>query len=114
MRRPGYMEILRPMSIASPMGSGPSCTTRRNALCCPANARSIGSSTSGGAPPACLAWSSKGPGRTAMRAIFREDLRPNGVASYVQNHTVSEAEHPDGTIRILRRHRRVFLTRLAD
>jgi hypothetical protein len=31
-----------------------------------------------------------------MRAIFTEDGRPSGVAAYIQNHTVSEAEHPDG------------------
>ena len=31
-----------------------------------------------------------------MRAIFTEDARPAGVAGYLQNHTVSEAEHEDG------------------
>ena len=31
-----------------------------------------------------------------MRAIFTEDTRPAGVAGYLQNHTVSEAEHEDG------------------
>ena len=31
-----------------------------------------------------------------MRAIFTEDARPAGIAGYVQNHTVSEAEHEDG------------------
>jgi hypothetical protein len=31
-----------------------------------------------------------------MRAIFDEESRPAGIAGYVQNHTISEAEHPDG------------------
>jgi hypothetical protein len=31
-----------------------------------------------------------------MRAIFTEDTRPAGVAGYLQNHTVVEAEHPEG------------------
>jgi hypothetical protein len=31
-----------------------------------------------------------------MRPIFDEENRPAGIAGYVQNHTVSEAEHPDG------------------
>ncbi len=31
-----------------------------------------------------------------MRAIFTEDSRPAGIAGYIQNHTVAEAEHPDG------------------
>lgn len=31
-----------------------------------------------------------------MRSIFTEDTRLAGIAGYVQNHTVSEAEHEDG------------------
>jgi hypothetical protein len=31
-----------------------------------------------------------------MRALFTEDTRPPGVAGYLQNHAVSEAEHEDG------------------
>jgi hypothetical protein len=31
-----------------------------------------------------------------MRAIFTEDSRPAGIAGYIQNHTVSEVEHEDG------------------
>jgi len=31
-----------------------------------------------------------------MRAIFREERRPAGLAGYVHNQTVSAAEHPDG------------------
>jgi hypothetical protein len=31
-----------------------------------------------------------------MRAIFTEDSRPVGIAGCIQNHTVSEAEHEDG------------------
>jgi hypothetical protein len=31
-----------------------------------------------------------------MRAIFCEDRRPTGISGYIQNHTLSEAEHPDG------------------
>lgn len=32
-----------------------------------------------------------------MRAIFTEDGRLTGIAGYLQNHTVSEDEHEDGT-----------------
>ncbi len=31
-----------------------------------------------------------------MRTIFNEAIRPAGVAGYVQNLTIAEAEHPDG------------------
>jgi hypothetical protein len=31
-----------------------------------------------------------------MRAIFTEDSRPAGIAGYIQNHTVAEAEYEDG------------------
>jgi hypothetical protein len=31
-----------------------------------------------------------------MRAIFTEDTRPAGIAGYIQNHAVAETEHEDG------------------
>lgn len=95
MRRPGYMEILRPDEHRFAGDDAVMHYTKE----CPV------------LPGAAtlhrvfyLLRRAPGVSRTefqerwldGMRAIFAQDGRSAGIAGYVQNHTVAEAEHPDG------------------
>jgi hypothetical protein len=95
MKRPGYMEILRPDEQRFAGEGAVMHYTREWPVL-------RGERT----PDRVFYYRRRAPGLTrtefrqrwleGMRAIFTEDARPAGIAGYVQNHTVSEAEHEDG------------------
>jgi hypothetical protein len=95
MRRPGYMEIVRPDEHRfAGEGAAMHYTKERPVL---RGERTLNR---------VFYYRRRAPGMTrvefqqrwldGMRATFTEDCRLVGIAGYLQNHTESEAEHEDG------------------
>lgn len=96
MRRPGYMEILRPDEhrFADGERAVMHYTTERGVLRGEQTLNRV------------FYMRRRAPGLSriefqerwleGMRRVFSEDAQPAGIAGYLQNHTVSDADHPDG------------------